>query len=70
MASNIEREELKQRMDRGEVFVLAEVLAPKYYRHSHLPGAINLPPGSVQELAGDLLRDKASEIILYCWDDT
>ncbi|MDQ4127085.1 MAG: hypothetical protein M3151_03895 [Actinomycetota bacterium] len=30
-------------MDRGEGFVLVDVLGEPYYRHSHLPGAINLP---------------------------
>jgi rhodanese-related sulfurtransferase len=45
------------------------VLAPRYYRHSHLPGALNLPPGKVAEMAADLLRDKEAEIVLYCWDE-
>jgi rhodanese-related sulfurtransferase len=44
------------------------VLAPQYYRHSHLPGALNLPPGKVAEMAPDLLPDKNAEIVLYCWD--
>jgi rhodanese-related sulfurtransferase len=55
-------------MDRGDPFVLLEVLAPRYYRHSHLPGALNLPPGKVAEMAPDLLPDKDAEIVLYCWD--
>jgi rhodanese-related sulfurtransferase len=55
-------------MDRGDPFVLLEVLAPRYYRHSHLPEALNLPPGKVAEMAPDLLPDKEAEIVLYCWD--
>jgi rhodanese-related sulfurtransferase len=43
-------------------------LAPRYYRHSHLPGALNLPPGKATEMAPDLLPDKKAEIVLYCWD--
>ena len=67
MVANIGRDELRAKMDGGDPFVL-EVLAPRYYRHSHLPGALNLPPGKVGELAPDLLPDKSAEIVLYCWD--
>ena len=49
-------------------FVLIEVLGPQYYRHSHLPGAVNLTPGKVDEMASSLLPDKDAEIVLYCWD--
>ena len=68
MVANISREELLAKMDRGDPFVLLEVLDPRYYRHSHLPGALNLPPGKVGEMAPDLLPDKNVEIVLYCWD--
>ena len=68
MVPNIGRYELKAKMDREDPFILLEVLAPQYYRHSHLPGALNLPPGKVAEIAPDLLPDKAVEIVLYCWD--
>ena len=68
MVPNIGRDELQARMDRGDPVILLEVLAPQYYRHSHLPGALNLPPGKVAEIAPDLLPDKEAEIVLYCWD--
>ena len=41
MVANIGRDDLRKRMDRGDPVVLLEVLAPQYYRHSHLPGALN-----------------------------
>ena len=66
--ANIGREELQAKIDRGDPFVLLEVLDPPYYRHSHLPGALNLPPSKVGELAPDLLPDKDAEVVLYCWD--
>ncbi len=50
MVANIGRDDLRMRMDRGDPVILLEVLAPQYYRHSHLPGALNLPPGKVAEL--------------------
>ena len=66
--ANIGREELRARVDGGEHTILLEVLAPRYFRHSHLPGALNLPPGKVREMAPTLLPDKGAEIVLYCWD--
>ncbi len=68
MVADISRDELRAKMDRGDPFTLLEVLDPRYYWHSHLPGALNLPPGKVTEMAPDLLPDKKAEIVLYCWD--
>ena len=68
MVANIGRDELRAKMNRGDPFILLEVLAPQYYRHSHLPGALNLPPDNVDEMAPNLLPDKEAEIVLYCWD--
>jgi rhodanese-related sulfurtransferase len=68
VVANISRDELRAKIDRGDPFILLEVLAPRYYRHSHLPGALNLPPGKVGEMAPTLLPDKNAEIVLYCWD--
>jgi rhodanese-related sulfurtransferase len=68
VVENIDRDELRAKLDRGDPVVLLEVLAPRYYRHSHLPGALNLPPGNTAEMAANLLPDKDAEIVLYCWD--
>jgi rhodanese-related sulfurtransferase len=68
VVEHIDRDELRTKIDGGDPFVLLEVLAPRYYRHSHMPGALNLPPGKVAEMAPDLLPDKEAEIVLYCWD--
>jgi rhodanese-related sulfurtransferase len=68
VVENIDRDELRAKLDRGDPVVLLEVLAPRYYQHSHLPGALNLPPGNTAEMAADLLPDKDAEIVLYCWD--
>jgi rhodanese-related sulfurtransferase len=68
VVANIGRDELQAKIDRGDPFILLEVLAPQYYRHSHLPAAMNLPPGKVEEIAPALLPDKNAEIVLYCWD--
>ena len=68
MVANIVRNDLEAKIAGEDLFILLEVLAPPYYRHSHLPGALNLPPGKVAEMAPDLLPDKGAEIVLYCWD--
>jgi rhodanese-related sulfurtransferase len=68
VVENIDRDELLAKMDRGDPLVLLKALGPQYYRHSHLPGALNLPPGKTAKMAPDLLPDKEAEVVLYCWD--
>ena len=52
-------------MERGEDFVLLEALPEKSYRRSHLPGAINLPPGQTGQ-AEELVPNKEAEVVVYC----
>ncbi len=68
MVSSISRDELKAKMDRGEDFVLVDTMPKMYYRHSHLPGAVNLPVNEVRERAPELLPARDAEIIVYCID--
>ena len=70
MIATVTRDELKQKIDAGEDFKLVETLAPHAYGHAHLPGALNLPPDKVRELAPTLLPDKGAEIIVYCQSPT
>ncbi|MCP9496785.1 MAG: rhodanese-like domain-containing protein [Pyrinomonadaceae bacterium MAG19_C2-C3] len=70
MIATISRDELKEKIDRGDDFLLVETLAPTAYHHAHLPGAINLPPDQVKEIAPTLLPDKAAEIVVYCANPT
>jgi rhodanese-related sulfurtransferase len=62
----ITRDELKQKIDRKDNFQLVEALAPDKFRHTHLPGAINVPYDRVREVAPQLLPDKNAEIVTYC----
>jgi rhodanese-related sulfurtransferase len=66
MVSQISRQELQAKLARGERVVLVEALPAKYYRHAHLPGALNIPHDEVDALAPSLLPDKAAEIVVYC----
>ncbi len=65
MERNIGREELKEKMDRGDAFVLVDALSAQHYESTHLPGAINLPLEFVDEAEG-VLPDKDAEIVVYC----
>ena len=62
MIDTISRGDLKGKMDRGEDFTLVETLPAVAYQHAHLPGAINIPPDRVGELAPQLLPDKSSTV--------
>ena len=62
----ISRDELKLKIDRRDKFLLVETLPRTSYQHAHLPGAINLPPDQVKELAVLVLPDKAADIVVYC----
>ena len=70
MTSTISRDELKEKIDRGDKFQLIETLPRTAYAHAHLPGAINLPPEKVTELAPTLLPDKNAEVVVYCASPT
>ena len=48
MVKPISREELKEKVDKGEDLVLVDTMAERYYRHSHLPGALHLPVDNVR----------------------
>jgi rhodanese-related sulfurtransferase len=59
-------EELRTKLDAGEELRLVEALAAESYEEAHLPGAVNIPLGQVDELAPSLLPDKAAQIVVYC----
>jgi rhodanese-related sulfurtransferase len=66
MTKTISRDELKQKIDRNDDFLLVETLPATAYHHNHLPNAINLPPDSIASLASQILPDKNAEIVVYC----
>jgi rhodanese-related sulfurtransferase len=63
----ISGEELKQKLERGDHFVLIDALAPMIYAHSHLPGAINMPPAAVDSTrCAKRIPELETEIVVYC----
>lgn len=63
---SVTREELKAKIDRNDPLTLVEALSSEHFRHAHLPGAVNVPPDRVDELASALLPDKQREVVVYC----
>jgi hypothetical protein len=66
MESTISTKDLKSKLDKKQGITVVETLAPERYREAHIPGALNIPPERIKELAPQLLPKKDAEIITYC----
>lgn len=66
MDRTISTKDLQAKLDQKQGITVVETLAPERYREAHLPGALNLPPERVKELAPQLLPNKNAEIVTYC----
>lgn len=64
MSAAISPHELEKKFDQKSAFLLVEALSPDQLRQGHLPGAINLPPDQLKELAPNLLPDKRQQIVV------
>jgi len=65
MEHKISTKDLKSKLDRKQI-TLVETLAPERYREAHIPGALNIPPDQIRQLAPQLLPNKDAEIVTYC----
>ncbi|HYE48365.1 MAG TPA: rhodanese-like domain-containing protein [Azospirillaceae bacterium] len=70
MTARITRTELKSLLDAGARLTVAEALPEKYYRHSHLPGAVNLPLDRLEEIAAERFPARDAAVVVYCADIT
>lgn len=66
MEGTISTKDLKAKLDRKQNITVIETLAPERYREAHLPGALNIPPERIRELAPQMLPNKDGEIVTYC----
>jgi rhodanese-related sulfurtransferase len=66
MESTISTKDLKAKLDRKQNISVVETLAPERFSEAHIPGALNIPPERIKELAPQLLPDKNAEIVTYC----
>ena len=63
----IDRDELKNKMDAGDDFVLVEVLPPKSYAKFHLPGALNIPlANNFEQEIEKIVPDREEAVVVYC----
>jgi rhodanese-related sulfurtransferase len=62
----IDRDDLLQRLEDGEAFVLVDALGPISYGAAHLPGAINIPPDRVDALAERRVPNLDTPVVVYC----
>jgi rhodanese-related sulfurtransferase len=63
MPSLISRNELQQKLERQERFVLAEALPLPYFKKGHLPGAVQL---SHERPETERLGPPDTEVVVYC----
>jgi len=62
----ISREELRDRLEKGEALKLIEALPERYWREAHLPGALQMDYTEVRDKSPSLLPDKGASIVVYC----
>jgi rhodanese-related sulfurtransferase len=65
MEKAVSTKDLKTKLNSGKIKVV-ETLAPERYREAHIPGALNIPPERIKELAPQMLPNQEAEIITYC----
>lgn len=65
MASDINVEELKQKMDNKESFIFIDVREPYEYEEFNL-GARLIPLGSLPASISELMAHKDDEIVIHC----
>ena len=58
--------EVKQRMDRGDQFVLIDVREDGEWAKGHIPGAVHMGRGVIERDIEQRIPDKNAELILYC----
>jgi len=63
----ITRDELKERLDRGDDLTLIEALPMAAWKQAHLPGAVNIPVDEqFEEKARKVVPDKSRTVVTYC----
>jgi len=58
--------EVKERMDRGDKFLLVDVREESEFAKDHLPGAVHLGKGIIERDIEARAPDLNAEMILYC----
>jgi rhodanese-related sulfurtransferase len=59
-------DEVKGKLDRGEMFLLVDVREESEFAKDHLPGAIHLGKGVIERDIEERVPDVKTPMILYC----
>src|SRR6202166_229833 len=59
-------DEVKQKLDRGEKFLLVDVREESEFAKDHLPGAIHLGKGVIERDIEARIPDLNTPVVLYC----
>lgn len=62
----IDAEQLKSHLRGNQKTVLIDARPDEEYQEAHIPGALNIPAGSMKEEAAQLPKDKKTALIFYC----
>ena len=65
-ATRVTVEEVKERMERGELFAFVDTRNPQAWGEADtkLPGAVRVPADEVEQHLGEIPRDRT--VITYC----
>ncbi len=64
--ADITSDELKQRQQAGETPTIIDVREPWEFEESRIPGAQNIPLGTLPEKLDDLAGLKDQEVVVHC----
>ncbi len=59
-------DEVKERLDRGDKFLLLDVREESEYAQDHLPGAVHMGKGVIERDVEQKVPDTSTPMILYC----
>lgn len=59
-------DDVNQKLDRGEKFLLIDVREESEFARDHLPGAIHLGKGVIERDIEERVPDLAAPLVLYC----
>lgn len=59
-------DQIKQRLDRGEKFLLVDVREESEFAKDHLPGAVHMGKGVIERDIETRVPDMNTHMVLYC----
>ncbi|GAA1462360.1 rhodanese-like domain-containing protein [Nocardiopsis exhalans] len=66
MSKHVDVATVHARVDSNSAPLLVDVRTPAEFESSHIPGAVNLPLGQLDQHAGRVARDASEQVVLVC----